>query len=808
MSRFEPQSANTARDRTNVAAIVPLLPQQDAMLLYCGEPGPGDLGFLPVRFDLVGDLDRETWYRAWDDVVARHDALRMTLETPRGQRPMAVVWRTLQVPIDYEDLSGLTPPEQRRRLDEHANASLRQGIALDDLPTFRIATFDLGGGRHRVHWDCHHLLLDGWSSTIVVRDLVAAYHARRGSGPEPVPITTSYPEIHRALRAEPSRAAQRHWSEALRDLPVPRRLASRPRPVSETRVESVSIALNGHQTKAIDRAIREARTTAGAAVRAAWALTLGAAQECDDVVFGTVVSGRPSELAGVELVTGFFSNVVPARVRVPRERRVGAWLRDLRDATLSSQAHESLSLKQILDIAGLDEVPFESLVLVQNLPTAPDDGAALQIESYHSVATSAYPLTLIVSPGPTWRVSARFDRRLLEPRHVHELVERAGEVLCRMPGALGQAVGAFADGLGPLKLDLPVALDRPLAGAPAAHLAATTLAESKVVDGYRPPTSGCELALVELWQSVLDVSPIGVDDHFFDLGGSSISAVEMFTEIERRFDTLIPLATLLERPTIAELAELIDDGEPEELSCVVPIRTHEGAPRLFCVHAGGGHVLFYRELALAIGDAASVYGLQPVGIDGRERPLDTIEAIATRYLAEMRRVQPDGPYHLLGYCFGAAVVFEMAHQLRATGEPEPSVVLVDSSAPRPRRRSLPERLVDGIKRHLPLRRRHIVRALTRDTARRREIDMEILQGLCEDAFLRYQPSPYTGRMLFLQGGESEEWERPYWGTGFLEDWYAIAPDLEVLRFDCDHDRFFVEPHVRDTAAAVVASISR
>jgi len=805
------------KDKQNVASIAPLAPQQQAMLLYCSEPGPGDLGFLPVRFDLRGDFDAEVWQAAWDEVVARHDALRTTIESPPGKRPMAVTWKAVPFAIDFQDLVDLSEEEQGAKIENHREASRSQGLALDSLPVFRVTVFALARQHHRVLWDCHHILLDGWSSSIIVSDLMTAYRAQRGLGSPLTPLSIRYSDYQSSRLNADSEGDRDFWRDHLSELPAPALLTDRALPYSAEAIERHVVAIDPDSSARIETAIRSSQSTASAAIRAGWALTLGSTLGRDDITFGAAVSGRSAEVAGVDALAGFFSNVVPSRVRIPPEKTTEEWLRELRDASLHSQPHEGLPLGQILQAAGVERAPFDTLLLVQNLPTGSgsNDSASetLQVERYSSATTSVYPLTLIAKPGASWEFIAIYDRRLLDADLVSELVGRLADLMSHLDDGLAEPAANLVEGLRPITAlrsgPVESATGAPrLDSAPAARMGASALASTTVVLGYEAPRNRRELDLAELWQRILNVSPIGIQDNFFDLGGTSIQAVELFTEIARSFGERLQMSLLLQKPTIEELAGAIGTDAGQEFNCLVPIQTHAEAPALFCVHAGGGHVLFYRELALTLGEAASVYGLQPVGIDGKHPPLRTIEEIAARYLSEIRAVQPEGPYNLLGYCWGTTVVFEMARQLREAGERDHRVILVDSSAPRRTPRRLKHRIRARLQKAIPWRRRHILRALAKDPKEKREIEMLILQGICEEAFHEYQPERYPDPMLFLQGSESETWERDYWDEGFVEDWLAIAPQMEVRQFDCNHDEFFLAPHVSDTAEAVTGYIRR
>jgi phthiocerol/phenolphthiocerol synthesis type-I polyketide synthase E len=188
-----------------------------------------------------------------------------------------------------------------------------------------------------------------------------------------------------------------------------------------------------------------------------------------------------------------------------------------------------------------------------------------------------------------------------------------------------------------------------------------------------------ERQLAAIWQDLLGLDSIGIDQNYFDLGGDSSLAVRMFAEIEKVFKVKLPLATLYETPTIEELARVLR-GETlsSGWSPLVTIQPLGSRPPFFCFHGAGGNVLMYRDLSRHLGLEQPFYGLQAQGLDGGLPPLTTIEDMAALYLKEIRRVQPHGPFFLGGYCGGGTIAYEAAQQLHADGEHVALLALFDT----------------------------------------------------------------------------------------------------------------------------------
>jgi thioesterase domain-containing protein/acyl carrier protein len=217
---------------------------------------------------------------------------------------------------------------------------------------------------------------------------------------------------------------------------------------------------------------------------------------------------------------------------------------------------------------------------------------------------------------------------------------------------------------------------------------------------FVPPRDELEAELAALWEQVLNVRPIGVTENYFDLGGNSLSAVRLVTQLRERFGRELPLAALFQGPTIEKLAELLRvhgvsaasqvSGPACEArgatlgstwSPLVPIQPAGSRPPLFCVHPGGGNVLAYAPLARHLGSDQPFYAFQAPGLEVGQQPLDSVEQMSACYLAALRQAQPQGPYRLAGHSFGGLVAYEMARQLREQGYAVSLLALLDTPAP-------------------------------------------------------------------------------------------------------------------------------
>jgi thioesterase domain-containing protein/acyl carrier protein len=196
------------------------------------------------------------------------------------------------------------------------------------------------------------------------------------------------------------------------------------------------------------------------------------------------------------------------------------------------------------------------------------------------------------------------------------------------------------------------------------------------------PRNELESRLAKIWEEVLQISRVGVEDHFFDLGGHSLLAVRLVARIEKVFGRKIPVAAIFQSPAVAQLANVLrEKASQPSASSLVEIQPKGSKSPLFFVHGvGGGMFWGYTNLSKHLGTEQPLFAFKSRGMDGLKE-FGAIEEMAAQYVADLRAFQPHGPYQIGGYCFGGNVAYEMARQLREQGETISLLALINCAPP-------------------------------------------------------------------------------------------------------------------------------
>ncbi|MBB5077490.1 non-ribosomal peptide synthetase [Nonomuraea endophytica] len=408
---------------SRVQDVWPLTPLQEGLLFHAlGDEA--DPYVVHTALDLRGPLDAGALREAAEELVRRHDNLRAAFTHRRNGEPVQVIATTAAVPWREEDLTGR--PESEAELVSARERNTR--FDLTAPPLLRFVLLRLAPEQHRLLVTNHHLLLDGWSLTLLLRELIDLY-----GGAEP-PAAVPYRDYLTWLAAQDRQAAIAAWREHLDGLPGPTHLAGG---TTGGAVREVVSELPADLTARLGTLARERASTLSMVAQTAWALVLGTLTGRDDVVFGTTVSGRPAELPGVDRMAGLFINTVPVRVRLRPDAPVGEQLSGLRagQAALNGLFHVSLAEIQA---GGL----FDTLLLFENHPVGGLSGArGLVVAGASERDATHYPLTVCVRPGERLRVELSYREGAFEPAAIERIMGYLVQVLTRMADNPERPVG-------------------------------------------------------------------------------------------------------------------------------------------------------------------------------------------------------------------------------------------------------------------------------------------------------------------------------------------------------------------------------
>ncbi|WP_249926171.1 condensation domain-containing protein, partial [Streptomyces aureocirculatus] len=392
------------------ADILPLTPLQTGLLFHRRSEGaePAELYTVQLGIELTGPLDVRRLREAVHTVVARHPNLVARFVSDQLSDPVQIVLKHPVVPwtvVNGEGGPGSGTDGNDGDIAKLLDAELTACGKLDTESPLRVLLRRTGADRHDLVLSVHHIVVDGWSIQILLREIFAAY---RQEPLAPAPAFRTYVEW---LSAQDWNAAQRHWQQLLTGLETPTLVD----PVERTGAAARALLradIPASTTRALERLARSQNTTLNIVLQAAWARLVGVLTGGQDIVFGTTVSGRPADLPGSESAVGMFINTIPVRARMTSGTTTAELIGALRDAHHDGLEHQFLSLADVQRTAGHQQL-FDTILVYENYPLKASGGGLdteeLGVRISSSREFTHYPIALQAWPGRQLRL--RFEYR-------------------------------------------------------------------------------------------------------------------------------------------------------------------------------------------------------------------------------------------------------------------------------------------------------------------------------------------------------------------------------------------------------------
>jgi acyl carrier protein len=558
-------------DHQAIEDIYPLSPAQQGMLLQTLANPQAQLYIEQSWATLEGYVNLTAFAQAWQHAVDRHAILRTAFAWEGLTEPRQVVFRSVKVPIEWHDWREIPPAEQHAHLGAYLAEDRRHAFDLTSPPLMRLTIVRTPDDAYQVVWSHHHLLLDGWSASLLLDDVSACYVALlhgaewRADAPRP------YRDYVTWLQRQDLAGAEAFWRRTLRGFTRPTPLGVPGREVDTAGPDRYAFQkgrLPPTVTATLHCLAGDLHLTANTLLQGAWAAVLSRYSGQRDVVFGTTVSGRPPELPGVESMIGLFINTLPLRIHVEPQLSVSSWLQEIQASHVEARRYEYCSTGQIHQWTEMPgSVPlYESILVFQNFPVASVDrraaGSTGDTEVNRFVgAHTEYPLTILGAMDAELALRVVFDTCRVDAGSGVKVVDSLIKVLSLMAADPNVPVASLLDAIPDDQIP---------------RVGRTNWADRHRAHVLVAPRTATEEALAHIWAQVLGVSEVGIHDNFFDLKGHSLLAAQLMSRIRDAFQVEIPLIRVFETPTIAGLSQAIEEAVLAEIEAL----SEEEAQRL------------------------------------------------------------------------------------------------------------------------------------------------------------------------------------------------------------------------------------
>ncbi|HEY9871799.1 MAG TPA: amino acid adenylation domain-containing protein [Candidatus Obscuribacterales bacterium] len=405
-------------NKNNIADIYPLSPMQQGMLFHTVYDPKSGMYCEQMSCTIQGNLNVNLFRRAWQQVLDRHPILRTSFIWEGIKEPVQVVNRQVTLPWQEYDWQGVSGSEQQEKLEFFLQADQQQDFELKQAPLMRLTLIHLSVDSYYFVWTHHHILLDGWSTPILLQEVFSVYAALCRGDNLSLPLPRPYRDYIVWLQQQNLADAEAFWRENLEGFATPTSVKISRNVLNLTSNQESygeeEIKLSETTTTNLQSLAKQHQLTLNTLVQGAWSLLLSHYSSEDDIVFGSAVSGRPPNLAGADAMVGLFINTLPVRVQIGDKDTLLSWLKQLQAQQVEARQYEYAPL---VEIQKWSEVPrglplFESLVVFENYPleSSLQEGLQnLEIKNIRAFEKTNYPLTVIAAPGTELSLKILYD---------------------------------------------------------------------------------------------------------------------------------------------------------------------------------------------------------------------------------------------------------------------------------------------------------------------------------------------------------------------------------------------------------------
>ncbi|MFI6963374.1 amino acid adenylation domain-containing protein [Streptomyces sp. NPDC050255] len=535
----------------------PLAPMQRVMLNRHLLAGSKDANYNECVLTLRGQLDTEALRTAWRELAKRYDVLRTSVEWTSLPEPLQVVHRNPPEALTILDWTSMSPVQVQRRLNALLEEHRATPPSLCGTPPYRLVLVRISPRESRLVWTDHHILLDGWSSSLLIGELVRAYTdlvlgTQPFQGEEP-PL--SYGSFVRWLRDRPAGQAQDFWREQLGGFesptPLPFDVAPPALSAHADDYAERTVVLPDDVVEALGKVARRRHTTLGTTLAAGWAALLHRNAGRGRVTFGVSLNGRPAGLGDVSTMAGLYLTTLPLTVSMDPDLTTGALLDAVAETSWRlGEVSAGESLADVYEAAGipLSRTVFHSVLVVQNFAGPDSNGrgpeAPLHVETGHSRLLTGSPLTLAVDPGSA-SLRLIWDQRVFAQETAELILDQFLGILAEIAADCGRRLG---------DLPAPVFTPRPVSIGHAAPLPSTPTGP--------PPQGATERRIAVLWHEALGIAAVGREVNLFEAGANSMTVTRLHARLSEEFGLAVPLSDIFRNPTVAAQALLFGAPSP------------------------------------------------------------------------------------------------------------------------------------------------------------------------------------------------------------------------------------------------------
>ncbi|MCM3126807.1 non-ribosomal peptide synthetase [Paenibacillus provencensis] len=425
--------------KTEIADIYPLSPMQESLLFH-SLYDQGDMYFEQMIFSLEGHVDEQALENSLNKVINRYDILRTVFVYDKINKPRQVVLKKRNIKIRLVDLTNIHETERNNHVSQLAIEDRRIGFDLSKGPLLRLTLIKTNINAYELIWSNHHILIDGWCLGLLFQEWFALYRGEISGEPVRLSRVIPYKRYIQWLEAKDASQAKTYWNKYLSgyeesSFPQERTPTNQDRSNIQESMFNLGLSLTDQLT-AISR---QYQVTMSSLFQAVWGVVLQYYSDSDDVVFGTIVSGRSTSIPDVDQIMGLFINAAPVRIQSSSETTFAELVKTTHENSVLAEEHSYLSLADVQAEAGGGSL-FNHLLVYENYPAndsmfnTEELGLGFKIRSIEAYEHTNYDLNISIGPGTEIRIKMNYNEDMYSIRFIQRLFSHLKMVCTQIAG--------------------------------------------------------------------------------------------------------------------------------------------------------------------------------------------------------------------------------------------------------------------------------------------------------------------------------------------------------------------------------------
>ncbi|WP_455796515.1 amino acid adenylation domain-containing protein [Clostridium butyricum] len=397
-----------------------------------------DIYFRQAIFSIEGAVDLEMLKECFNGLAQKYEALRTVFVSQNLNKPMQVVLKQQSIDIAFEDISIGTSTDKKNKIDRYIENDREKGFDLAKGPLIRGILFKSDRESYKLIITFHHIILDGWCLGILLDDLFKMYNSKINNISLAIDKVKPYKEYIEWLEKKDKEKAAVFWNKYLEDYNAEVTLPKNSNKYSSNEYKQTIIeyTISEEKTKVLEKIARSNRVTLNTVFESIWGIILQKCNNTDDVVFGSVISGRQSDLAGIENIMGLCINSIPKRIRATKNMKFTELIKEIQTSSLSCQEHGYYPLNEIQKATDLKENLFDQLLAFENYPVGENLEAlntkingGFKIIDFQLLEQTNYNLTIIICPGREIKVIFNFNSLVYDKEFINKIPNYINNVI-------------------------------------------------------------------------------------------------------------------------------------------------------------------------------------------------------------------------------------------------------------------------------------------------------------------------------------------------------------------------------------------